>query len=203
MSTTAIVPLKPKVTAKSRLGFNQATRAVLANAMATDLLASCQTASGIDEVIVAGTAPAGLSVTEIPDLKQGLNLALGDVLTALPPQDQVIILLGDLPCVRPEDIDLALELARARSRAPHQIASMICDAVGTGTTTLIGTAGTLIPRFGPHSRALHREQGYVELKEGELSRLRRDVDSIADLADAVRIGTGPATNSAAETILFN
>ncbi len=203
MATTAIVALRPRVTARSRLGFNEATGAVLATAMATDLLASCQTASGIDEVIVAGTAPAELSVTEIPDLKQGLNLALGDVLTALPPQDQVIILLGDLPCVRPEDIDLALELARARSRSPHQTASMICDAVGTGTTTLIGTAGTLIPRFGPHSRALHREQGYVELKEGELWRLRRDVDSISDLADAVRIGTGPATNSAAETILFN
>ncbi len=203
MSTTAIVPLKPKVTAKSRLGFDQATRAVLATAMANDLLASCQTALGIDDVIVAGTAPANLSVTEIPDLKQGLNPALADVLNALSPQDQVIILLGDLPCVRPEDIDLALELARARSRSPHQTASMICDAVGTGTTTLIGTAGTLIPRFGPHSRALHREQGYVELKEGELSRLRRDVDSISDLADAVRIGTGPATNSAAETILFN
>lgn len=203
MSTTAIVPLKPKVTAKSRLGFDQATRSVLANAMANDLLASCQTALGIDDVIVAGTAPANLSVTEIPDLRQGLNLALADVLNALSPQDQVIILLGDLPCVRPEDIDLALELARARSRSPHQTASMICDAVGTGTTTLIGIAGTLIPRFGPHSRALHREQGYVELKEVELSRLRRDVDSISDLADAVRIGTGPATRSAAETILFN
>ncbi len=203
MSTTAIVPLKPKVTAKSRLGFDQATRAVLATAMANDLLASCQTALGIDDVIVAGTAPANLSVTDFPDLKQGLNPALVDVLNALSPQDQVIILLGDLPCVRPEDIDLALELARARSRSPHQTASMICDAVGTGTTTLIGTAGTLIPRFGPHSRALHREQGYVELKEGELWRLRRDVDSISDLADAVRIGTGPATNSAAETILFN
>ncbi len=203
MSTTAIVPLKPKVTAKSRLGFDQATRAVLATAMANDLLAACQTALGIDDVIVAGTAPANLSVTDFPDLKQGLNPALVDVLNALSPQDQVIILLGDLPCVRPEDIDLALELARARSRSPHQTASIICDAVGTGTTTLIGTAGTLIPRFGPHSRALHREQGYVELKEGELWRLRRDVDSISDLADAVRIGTGPATNSAAETILFN
>ena len=202
MSTTAIVPLKPKVTAKSRLGFDQATRSVLATAMATDLLAACQTALGIDDVIVAGSAPANLSVTEMPDLKQDLNRALADVLNTLSPQDQVIILLGDLPCVRPEDIDLALQLARSRSRSPHQTASMICDAVGTGTTTLIGTAGTLIPRFGPHSRALHREQGYAELKEVELSRLRRDVDSISDLADAVRIGTGPATNSAAETILF-
>ena len=202
MLTTAIVPLKPTARAKSRLGFDREIRSRLANAMAIDLVKSCQASERVTNVIVAGMAPTELSVTVVPDTATGLNPAIAAALASLRPDEQAMVLLGDLPCVRSEDIDIAMTLADAQLSRDASPAAIICDAAGTGTTTLIGQAGTLSPQFGPRSRARHRNQGYRELEYRKLFRLRRDVDSVTDLADAVRIGTGAATTAIAQEILF-
>jgi 2-phospho-L-lactate guanylyltransferase len=49
------------------------------------------------------------------------------------------------------------------------------------------------PHFGQRSRAAHRALGMVELDIPELERLRRDVDTAADLSDAYRRGVGTWT----------
>ena len=48
------------------------------------------------------------------------------------------------------------------------------------------------PEFGFRSAALHREGGARPIA-GDLTRLRRDVDDAADLADAISIGVGAHT----------
>jgi 2-phospho-L-lactate guanylyltransferase len=71
----------------------------------------------------------------------------------------------------------------------------VADAPGTGTVLLTAPPGVpLDPRFGVGSAAAHRASGAVPLT-GPWPSLRRDVDTAADLADAARLGLGPATRA--------
>jgi 2-phospho-L-lactate guanylyltransferase len=65
---------------------------------------------------------------------------------------------------------------------------------------LFAPPGTdLDPRFGGPSRAAHARSGALELPTTGISSLRRDVDTAADLADALRLGVGPHTTAARST----
>jgi 2-phospho-L-lactate guanylyltransferase len=68
----------------------------------------------------------------------------------------------------------------------------VADAAGTGTTLLTAAGVPLDPRFGRDSAAAHAGAGAVPL-DGGWPGLRRDVDTPADLAAAVRLGVGTAT----------
>src|SRR5262249_6043065 len=95
---------------------------------------------------------------------------------------------ADLPALRSAELDIAL--ARIIGDKRHFIA----DAHTIGTTMLFAPPGiALDPRFGGPSRAAHAASGAVELTDADISSLRRDVDTPADLADALRLGVGPAT----------
>lgn len=99
------------------------------------------------------------------------------------------VLLGDLPCLQPEDLAAALRAARTVSRG------MVSDHHRTGTTLLTGTSH--LPHFGPGSAARHRDAGYQELPLPRGSTLRHDVDTPQDLTDAThRLGVGPRTRRA-------
>ena len=92
----------------------------------------------------------------------------------------------------------AAELARALGEAAHARQAFVADTAGTGTTLYTAGPGVVFsPRFGPGSREAHRSAGAVELLLPGLDGLRRDVDTIADLRDAARIGLGPHTSAAA------
>lgn len=105
---------------------------------------------------------------------------------------RVGILTADLPALRPDD------LATALAAAPSGPA-FVPDAAGTGTTLLLaGADGALTPRFGPDSARAHAAGGARDLVRdpagcGSAVRLRRDVDTPADLADADRLGLGRHT----------
>lgn len=126
----------------------------------------------------------------------------------------VAVLLGDVPAMRPDDLDAALAAGlQHAATAPHpapadpQHASAgaettsggdgttyLPDADGTGTVLLMGPAEALRPVFGPGSAAAHgRTATRLPLA---LPRLRRDVDDAADLAAAARLGLGPYTSAA-------
>lgn len=102
---------------------------------------------------------------------------------------------ADLPALSAAELALALgEAAQARQ-------AFVADAAGTGTTLYAAGPGVAFsPRFGPGSREAHRSAGAVELLLPGLDGLRRDVDTIADLRDAARIGLGPHTSAAADAL---
>jgi 2-phospho-L-lactate guanylyltransferase len=70
------------------------------------------------------------------------------------------------------------------------------DAEGTGTVLLAAlTAAAMRPAFGPGSARAHRAAGAHPL-DVDLPRLRRDVDTPADLRTAIALGVGPRTRAA-------
>jgi 2-phospho-L-lactate/phosphoenolpyruvate guanylyltransferase len=172
-----LVPLKNPSSAKSRL--STPLRAELAAAFAADVLAA--STHGESEV----------ATTVVPETGRGLNADLTEAHEALG-RPRTAVIVGDLPCLTADVLAALVTSASAQSGR-----CFVPDAAGTGTTILFSPASTpLDPRFGPRSRAAHRQSGAVELDLHGVTgaeRARRDVDTDVDLWDAMRIGVGPAT----------
>ncbi|MCF6386868.1 2-phospho-L-lactate guanylyltransferase [Mycobacterium sp. MBM] len=99
----------------------------------------------------------------------------------------IVVLQGDLPALRSE------ELAGALAAAGEFARSFVSDRHGTGTSALFAFDVPLDPRFGSESTRRHADSGAVEL-HGHWPGLRCDIDTPDDLTTAVRIGLGPATH---------
>jgi 2-phospho-L-lactate guanylyltransferase len=215
-----IVPVKPLAMAKSRLAHPD--RAALALAMAQDTVSAASDIdhdvvvavvvvtndrtmrTGIvdmsDTTRVAVGNPvdgnaAGARVVIIADAPDtGLNAALthGAATAAQQwPGAGIAAMSADLAALRPAELRTALLAVPTHGRA------MVADAPGTGTVMLAATPGIpLAPRFGPASRTAHIGSGAQDLT-GPLGRsvpgLRRDVDTLEDLREAVNLGVGPRT----------
>ncbi|WP_261567774.1 2-phospho-L-lactate guanylyltransferase [Frankia gtarii] len=136
-------------------------------------------------VVVADTPDQGLN----PALAHGAELAAGRW-----PGHPLAALSGDLPALR------TAELHRALAAAGNHRRAVLADAAGTGTVLLTATTGApLGPAFGPHSRVAHRRSGAVDLTDAlgsSVPGLRRDVDTVDDLAQARDLGVGRATAAA-------
>src|SRR6185437_14086756 len=97
-------------------------------------------------------------------------------------------LTADLPAVSPAELAAAL---RAASAAPG-LAAFVPDAAGVGTTLYaVPPGGEFRPLFGGASRARHAAAGATELAFGDMTGLRRDVDTPDDLRAALALGAGP------------
>lgn len=191
---TVVLPLKGGPRAKSRLGAD----AALASAIAFDCLDAVLDAWTPTRVVVVTSDPrtGGLArlsgATVVPESSPGAGLvpAIADGVAAAA-QGPVAVLLGDLPALRPEDLDEALALAAAALTGAEEV--FVPDADGTGTVLLAAArAAALTPAFGAASAAAHEALGALRL-EPALPRLRRDVDTAADLAEAIALGCGPRT----------
>ncbi len=151
-----------------------------------------------DVVVVSGdplarSAAARAGARAVPDPGGGLDAAVATGLGALAEPGALAVvahravLLADLPCLRDGDLRAALV------RAGRHTSALVPDADGTGTVLLTGPGGPWAPtRFGPGSALAHERGGAVRLAL-DLPRLRRDVDTPADLRDAVALGVGPRT----------
>jgi 2-phospho-L-lactate guanylyltransferase len=199
MSWTAVIPVKRLDSAKSRLGAgDDPQRPELALAFSLDVIEACQSASAIATIIVVTDDPD--VVTSVSDVTicpepagGGLNraIAAGAELAGGP----VVVLAGDLPCLRPLALDYLLDIASTHPR------SLLSDTQGSGTAMLFSLdPQALAPAFGPKSRSAHVQEGYVDLAldagddiRSLLAGARRDVDTPADLWDARRIGVGRRT----------
>ena len=198
-----VIPVKVLALAKSRLtGLPGPRRAELALAMAADTVAAAAACAVVDSVVVVTDDTAatdllsGLGAHVVPDTPaDGLNPALtfgAAQADELWPGRGRGGLAADLPALGPA------ELARALTEAAAVPQAFVADAAGTGTTLYTARPGTVFwPRFGTGSRAAHLSGGVVELELPGLDGLRRDVDTVADLRDAARIGLGPHTVAAA------
>lgn len=183
-----VVPVKDAERGKSRLAdvLPAGERGRLVRSMALDTLAAAAAADQVagvvlvtpDVVLASWARRGGATVVDEP-AGGGLDEAVLAGVAAVrswTPHAPVAALLGDLPGLRPDDLDDALRLAATHPRA-H-----VPDAAGTGTTLL--TAGPdvdLMPAFGGGSSARHAAAGHVRLDLPASSSLRHDVDDPADL----------------------
>jgi 2-phospho-L-lactate guanylyltransferase len=198
LSFAVVVPLKPVRVAKSRLSpLGEAARRELVEALAVDTLsaaAACPLVSLVlvvsDDVTLASTVRA-LGVPAIPDGATGLNATLRQGAAELArraPGSRPVAICGDLPCLRADD------LAESLQHAPRRLASFVSDAAGQGTTLYTAPGLELFaPRFGSGSRAAHLSDGAVELTSASPPSVRRDVDTPADLREALSLGVGERT----------
>lgn len=206
VSWTVVVPVKLLALAKTRLSeLSDADRRAMALAMAADTVTAAVVCPPVADVIVVSDDPdvraeaeaAGASV--IADLPgAGLNEALAagaEHASASGSGRGLAALTADLPAMSASELATALTVASRANQA------FVADAAGSGTTLYTAMPGTPFrPRFGPLSRLRHREAGAVELDLRDIPGLRRDVDTLADLREAARIGLGPRTLSVSEAI---
>lgn len=208
-----IVPVKRLPTAKSRLrgALPNAEHDAVVLAMALDTVAAAQASPVVGRVAVVTSDPdaeraaleAGAEViVDVPDA--GLNPALAYAATVVRPKAATATLPGvaalaaDLAALRTADLTEALRAAEmVGNGTPRRL--FVPDAAGTGTVLLAATHGAgLEPCFGVGSAAAHSASGAIALT-GDWPSLRRDVDTAADLAEAVVLGLGPRTAALAAT----
>lgn len=216
MHAHVLIAVKELRLAKSRLAdhLSATDRADLVAAMLHDTLATLVDAgfgaaagSGVT-VVTPDPAVAAIAerhgVRHWPDPEpartgdDGLNAALaaaeaGVGFAAGAPD--LVALQADLPALRPEELLDALGAARRAGRA------IVVDHTGSGTAALFacGPGRTLEPRFGTDSAARHIASG-AKVLEGDWPGLRQDVDTVADLTAATRLGLGPSTRAVLERI---
>ena len=197
-----VVPVKRLGRAKTRLAGPQvppALRERLALAFAADTVSAAFTASRVADVVVVTDDPraaevlGALGATIVRDEPDaGLNAAfLFGATTArreFGPEIGIAACTADLPALRGAELDIALAQVFRGARY------FIADAHDIGTTMLFAPPGAeLDPHFGGPSRVAHLASGALELPATGISSLRRDVDTAADLADALLLGVGPHT----------
>lgn len=193
-----LMPVKTLTLAKSRLEVPRPDqRAPLMRAFALDAIEAASRATEVAQVYVVTDEP-GFEVegaVRLPDEGDGdLNRALQAAalrVRLLDPGRGVAAMCADLPCLRPEDLAMAL----AAGMTPRWF---VADASGSGTTLLAAGPGVhLDPHFGTGSAHLHERSGADPVR-AEVTTLRMDVDTEADLERALVLGVGPRTAAALE-----
>ncbi|MFD7030477.1 2-phospho-L-lactate guanylyltransferase [Streptomyces sp. NPDC059917] len=194
-----MIPLKPLSVAKSRLAAAAgADRPRLALAFAQDTVAAALTCAAVRDVVVvtddplAGAELAALGARIVADRPAaGLNAALAHgagAVREVRPGAAVAAMNADLPALRPSELQRVLDNAAEFPRA------FLADAAGIGTTLLSAAPGIeLAPAFGGPSRARHSASGAAEITLRGVDSVRRDVDTAADLREALLLGVGPRT----------
>ncbi len=199
LTWSLVVPVKVLATAKSRLaGLTEDDRAAIALAMAADTVEAALACPSVATVLVvsddsavrAELEPLGAAVlADRPGA--GLNAALAygaERAAAAHPGLGRAALTADVPALTARELDAALAAAAGQAQA------FVADAAGTGTTLYAVRPGVPFgPRFGPMSRARHLLAGAAELALPDIGGLRQDVDTLADLRNAARIGVGRRT----------
>jgi 2-phospho-L-lactate/phosphoenolpyruvate guanylyltransferase len=197
-----LIALKPLEHAKSRLAVPDPLRRRLAWTMALDTLSALCRA--LPHVLVVSDQPAlearlhhaEIAAEVISESGHvGMNSALSRGARTLHAQgfSSVLACVGDLPALRPESVLRILDVSRSHPRC------FLADASGVGTTMLVAHDVELAPQFQGRSAAAHYASGAVNLSAdaigSPIADARRDVDNEADLAVAIGLGVGSATDS--------
>jgi 2-phospho-L-lactate guanylyltransferase len=199
-SFVALVPVKPPAFGKSRLaGLGDDVRRRLAEAFAVDTVAACVGADSVAAVLAVtddatfSTSLGALGAQTIPDgvagdLNGSLRQAAAEARRRWPKLVPLAV-CADLPALRSADLDELL--ADVATSEP----CFVADAYGVGTTVYVASYAAFDPRFGPRSREAHLDAGAIELANAAPS-VRRDVDDLDDLRDAIGLGVGRRTSDA-------
>ncbi|WP_205707096.1 NTP transferase domain-containing protein, partial [Kineococcus vitellinus] len=148
-----VVPVKGGDGAKSRLALPAPARRALATAMALDCLEAALATAGVDCVVCVSDDPAiarlarGVGAATASAGRPGLAAAVDAGLAVLAP-GPAAVLLGDLPALRPEELQRALAAAAA-----SDVPVVVADADGGGSVLLAGRrTASGRPRPAPTSR---------------------------------------------------
>lgn len=196
-STIALVPLRSPGEGKTRLAhlLEGQLRAELAGAMLADVVTALQ-AAAIDEVVVAAGGPAAaasaaalnVEVLADPPTVRSLDEAVAAAVQRLGPTKDLLVVMADLPWLRPQDVTALLE-------APGQaVIAPTCDG-GTGGL-LRRPASVLATSYGPGSAERHARTAAlagVPLTRCALQGFTRDLDTADDLAALLQRPAGRAT----------
>ncbi|MFP6639478.1 MAG: 2-phospho-L-lactate guanylyltransferase [Myxococcota bacterium] len=205
--STALIPVKSLAQSKSRLAteFAQPELEALSLAMLEDLLSALLATPALKRIAVATPDDRAAELVRRlggealhgpdPGLKAAIDgaaskLHLGD-------HDALLVVLGDLPDARPEDLQ---ELFDKLDELDGPAAALAPSSDG-GTSALLRRPHTAIPScFGPESAARHREAAAaagVPLCEIALPSLDLDLDSIEDIEQFLaHEGSGAHTRAA-------
>jgi 2-phospho-L-lactate guanylyltransferase len=178
----------------------------LALAMLEDVVRALQAASAIDEVVVvspdievrAVASALNAQAIEEPASVRGINQALSFALDSLEPRpDALVVVLADLPEIRPSDLADAIGFLPERGL-------VICPSHDKGTGLLAMRPAGLIPfRFGPLSFSLHKREAAAQKLPIEVVRaesIARDIDSPDDLRGLLARGGETATHRLLATL---
>jgi 2-phospho-L-lactate guanylyltransferase len=199
MKIVAVVPIKALDAAKTRLGavLDADDRADLTLWLAGRVVTAIA-ASGIVErtIVVSPDAEvlrwaAGRGHATIRQRAGDLNagIALGRDWALAAGAGTLLVALGDLPLLTPEDVRALADRACAASNAARGpaagVAVVASDRAGTGTNLLlVAPPGALAPAFGPGSRARHEALAHahgLRLDVYSAPGTAFDVDQPADL----------------------
>ena len=205
---TIIIPFKGSPAAKSRLSVANGDfpsvaedlRLRLAFAFLHDTVTAVLATASVGHIVGVSSDRLARNalqhVTFIDDPGQGLNAAITAGIAhakSITPDAPTAVLTGDLPGLKPQDFDFAL------NRAALYPLAVVADHAGTGTTMITGLPGhQLIPRFGGSSHEKHQKAGHHSLALPSGSTLRQDVDTPLDLNRALNCGVGAATTAIIE-----
>jgi 2-phospho-L-lactate guanylyltransferase len=199
---TVVLPVKVLAVAKSRL---PAARAALALAMAIDVAVVARSVGRVlvvtDDPVAAAALAADHVEPDVPDAGLSAAVAHGALVASRRwPDDDVVALAADLPALTSADLIAFAHTvgaaAREGARADAPRVWVVADAGGVGTAVLAAAAGTvLVPAYEGASFAAHLAGGATDLTAYAGPGLRRDVDTVADLATAIALGVGPATTA--------
>ena len=210
----AVVPVATLGGTKSRLRphLGDDATAKLTLAMLGDVLEALIAVPGVSPVAVvtpdadvarAARAQGALALHR-PD--PGLNPAVERAVRELAadPARGALVMLGDVPGARPEEIAQLLE-ALAGCAEPGVALAPAGDG---GTAALLRVPVDAIPaRFGPESAKAHREaaaEAGVVFREVRLASMALDIDEVEDLEAFERLAAGGArTRALLESIARN
>lgn len=187
MKIAVLLPIKGFSEAKSRLCdvLEPDQRAGLVKAMAQDVLSASRQTKSIDHILVVSRDPEAAQIAETfgaeilacptdTDLNAGIVSALNHLTNK--GFDRAIILHGDLPLIRGDDID--------DTASSGGLAAVKARADGGTTVLSLPLPSPICPAFGHESFEQHSElaraQG-LELIELDLPRAAFDIDTASDL----------------------
>ena len=184
---SVVILAKHSSAAKSRLGLppDAARRTALLlaattirTALAADSVGAVMVVTS-DQTIAADAIESGADVVPEPrplGMIRAAALGRQHALDARP-HAPVAILVADLPCLRPQDLDVAVEEFQENG-----VPIYVADHHGCGTTLLIhGPDQMLGIGFGHQSASMHSHLGYREARRPGRG-LRTDLDTPEDLA---------------------
>jgi len=200
-----VIAVKRLTAAKTRLAplFSTANREHIVLAMLVDTIHAASAVTALQSVTVvtpdrtAAAAAERLGALVLTDpTPEGHRDPLNNALLAADAMVRrrtanIVVLQGDLPALRAEELAEAIAAARGRPR------SFVADRHGTGTSALMSFGVALDPSFGADSAERHRRSGAIELT-GAWPGLRCDIDTPEDLIAAQVLGIGSATAHAIE-----
>ncbi len=203
LDVAVLVAVQDAARAKTRLGehLDAGQRHSLVQAMLDDLLTAVREVHDGQVVVISPVSGYDAVAREhraevLRDPGTGYLEAVTMALDHIAAREAVLVLPGDLPQARGEDI-------RSLMEALHTSPVVMAPSVDGGTCALgLRPPGVVVPRFGLESATRHREaarEAGLDLRELLLPSLNRDVDTIEDLAE-VWDQVGEATSAILEQL---